>query len=41
MALPNPEKLIHLLEENSSSITTAANYVTACHKLGESTSGQN
>ena len=41
MALPNSEKLKHILGENSSSITTAAKYVTACHKLRESASGQN
>lgn len=41
MALPNSEKLNHILGENSISITTAAKYVTACHKLRESASGQN
>jgi len=41
IALPNSEKLIHILGENSSSITTAENHVTACHNLRESTSGQN
>jgi len=35
MALPNSD----ILGENS--ITTAAKYVTACHKLRESASGQN
>ncbi len=33
MALPNAEKLSHILGENSKMITTAARYVSACHKL--------
>lgn len=41
MALPNSEKLIYIMGENSRSIKTAAKYVTACHKLRESASGQN
>ncbi len=41
MALPNAEKLSHILGENSKMITTAARYVSACHKLRLSASGQN
>ncbi len=33
MALPNAEKWSHILVENSKLITTAARYVSACHKL--------
>ncbi len=40
-ALPNAEKLSHILGENSTMITTAARYVSSCHKLRLSASGQN
>ncbi len=41
MALLNAEKLSHILGENVKIITTAAIYVSACHKLRLSASGQN
>ncbi len=41
MALPNAEKLSHILGENSKMITTAASYVSACHKLRLSARAQN
>ncbi len=40
MALPNTDKLSHILGENSKTIATAARYVSACHKLRLSASGQ-
>ncbi len=40
MALPNTDKLSHILGENSKTIETAARYVSACHKLRLSASGQ-
>ncbi len=40
MALPNADKLRHILGENSKTIATAARYVSACHKLRLSASGQ-
>ncbi len=40
MALPNADKLSHILGENSKTIATAARYVSACHKLRLSASGQ-
>ncbi len=40
MALPNTDKLSHILGENSKTIATAARYVSACHKRRLSASGQ-